>query len=93
MLKWINIYKSGYWHTPGKLGTCDMHAGDCYNSRAEAEAAIERPDLYVTTVSVPIPEDASPRLLPVLWLPVDAGYDEWVLYRSITDDQYGRRCP
>lgn len=52
MQGWINIYKAGYWHKPGKVDAFDRHAGDIYPSKEAAHEHIERPDLYVDTVLV-----------------------------------------
>lgn len=49
---WLNIYRSGYFHTPGKLLAYDRHAGDCYATREAALAAIDPPSHYVATVPV-----------------------------------------
>lgn len=50
---YINIYKSGFYHKPGKPGAFDLHPGDIYFDR---ESCLEqaRPKSHVVLVAVPI---------------------------------------
>lgn len=75
---YMNIYKSGWFHRAGKPLTLDRHAGDLYDSYAQAIADIEPASHYIATVpvvyedvedikanpadSVPIPLNVSRRL-------------------------------
>lgn len=52
---WINIYKSGVYHTTGKPGAYDRHGGDVYGTYDAAILAIEPKSHYLDT-------------LPVVWL-------------------------
>lgn len=47
---WVNIYKSGLYHTSGKPGAYDRHGGDVYATLDAAELAIHPRELYVTTL-------------------------------------------
>lgn len=51
-LGFVNIYRSGHWHKPGKPGAYDVHGGDVYATAMAAFNAIEQPHLYLTTVPV-----------------------------------------
>lgn len=71
---WINIYKSGKYHTPGKPGAFDRHPGDIYMSKIAAFEDIDRDPRagYVDTVPVaweeaerPAVNAARPRPEPV----------------------------
>lgn len=48
---WMNIYKSGFFHREGKPLTLDCHAGDFYDTKAQAVAVIDPPSHYLATVS------------------------------------------
>lgn len=58
---WMNVYRSGWFHREGKPDTLDVHAGDFYETREAAEAAIDPPHHYVATVSFEL--TAAPALL------------------------------
>lgn len=58
---WMNVYRSGWFHREGKPDTLDCHAGDFYETREAAEAAIDPPHHYVATVSFEL--TAAPALL------------------------------
>lgn len=52
---WINIYKSGLYHSVGKPGAFDRHGGDVYATFDASQQAIHPQELYVAT-------------LPVVWI-------------------------
>lgn len=49
---WINIYRSGVYHTPGKPSAFDRHGGDVYPSEAAAKEHIDPLSHYLDTVPV-----------------------------------------
>lgn len=53
---WINVYRSGYFHTCGKPGCPDIHGGDIYLDKDDAVKAIDPPSHYLGTVPVPLDE-------------------------------------
>lgn len=74
---WMNLYRAGYFHREGKPGCVDIHPGDCYETREEAEADVEPRSHYLATVpftwfgpavhanpadSIPTPLSASRRM-------------------------------
>lgn len=74
---YMNLYRAGYFHREGKPGCVDIHPGDCYATREEAEADVEPRSHYVATVpfdytgplvrpnpadSIPTPLSASRRM-------------------------------
>lgn len=52
MSGYVNIYKSGVYHTPGKPGAYNMHAGDVYPSYISAYNAREENNGYLATVAL-----------------------------------------
>ena len=59
---WVNVYKSGKYHTPGKPGAFDRHPGDIYMSKTAAMEDIDRDPSagYVDTVPLAWEEDEMP---------------------------------
>lgn len=49
---WINIYKSGVYHTPGKPGAFDRHGGDIYPDEIAARSAINPETHYLDTIPI-----------------------------------------
>lgn len=62
---YINIYRSGLYHTPGKPGAYDRHPGDIYATEAAALDDIYPRSHYVATVPVTWVEPTVPYLNPV----------------------------
>lgn len=60
---WMNVYRSGFFHREGKPNTLDRHAGDLYDSEAEALRQIFPKSHYIATVPVEWddPEDIKPN--------------------------------
>lgn len=61
---YMNIYRSGYYHTPGKPGAFDRHAGDFYATEEAALLAAEPHAGYICTVPVSWEEDSVPLVNP-----------------------------
>jgi hypothetical protein len=61
---WVNIYKSGKYHTPGKPGAYDRHAGDIYSSHAQAwqERDLSEEAGYLDTVPVTYRDEQHPKV-------------------------------
>lgn len=49
---YLNIYRSGVWHSCGKPGAFDRHGGDLYPTPQAAEAAISPRSHFIATVVV-----------------------------------------
>lgn len=52
---YMNVYRAGFYHRQGKPGHCNIHAGDFFTSRVDAEAHVEPDKGYITTVSFEMP--------------------------------------
>jgi hypothetical protein len=63
---WINIYRSGFFHTPGKPDAYDRHPGDIYATEWAALDAIAPRDYYIATVPVTWEEEVIPPVNPGL---------------------------
>ena len=63
---WINIYRSGFFHTPGKPGAFDRHPGDIYATYEAAVADIFPVSHYVATVPVAWEEETRPAVNPAI---------------------------
>jgi hypothetical protein len=63
---WINIYRSGFFHTPGKPGAYDRHPGDIYATEAAALADIKPRRFYVATIPIQWEEEVIPPVNPCL---------------------------
>jgi hypothetical protein len=61
---WINIYRSGFFHTPGKPGAYNRHPGDIYATEATALADIKPRRFYVTTIPIQWEEKVLPPVNP-----------------------------
>lgn len=59
---YINIYRSGFFHTPGKHGAYDRHPGDIYGSDDDARADVHPRSHYIATVPVEWDEPVVPPL-------------------------------
>lgn len=60
----INIYRSGAWHKPGKPGAFDRHGGDVYATLGEAYDAVDPVSHYVATVAVEWDDDSTLKVNP-----------------------------
>jgi hypothetical protein len=60
----INIYRSGFFHTPGKAGAYDRHPGDIYKTEAAAVDDVSPASHYICTVPVSWEEDSEPHCNP-----------------------------
>lgn len=61
---WVNIYRSGFFHTAGKPGAYDRHPGDIYATEEAAFADIQPASHYIATVPVEWEEEAVPPVNP-----------------------------
>lgn len=61
---YINIYRSGFFHRPGKSGAYDRHPGDIYASEEAAKRDIHPWSHYVATVPVKWDEATVPPVNP-----------------------------
>jgi hypothetical protein len=52
---YINVYRSGFFHTAGKAGTVDTHGGDIYTTREKAIEDINPVSHYIATVPIEYP--------------------------------------
>ena len=52
---YINVYRSGFFHTAGKAGTVDTHGGDIYTTEAKAKEDIHPMSHYIATVPIEYP--------------------------------------
>ena len=59
---YINIYRSGFFHSPGKPGAYDRHPGDCYATREDAVRDIHPRSHYVATCPVEWEEETVPSV-------------------------------
>lgn len=62
---WLNIYRSGFYHKPGKSGAYDRHPGDIYASEQAARDDIHPRSHYIDTVPVAWREDCVPAVNPI----------------------------
>lgn len=79
---YVNIYRSGYFHSCGKPGAFDRHPGDIYPTREAAEGDITPRSHYIATVPVEWEEEEHVTANPVLGPMTPGG-----LYGP--DDHYG----
>lgn len=91
---WINIYRSGFFHTAGKPGAYDRHPGDIYATEADARADISPASHYVATVPVSWQEavvpPVNPRVneeleIPLEWLEDGGGNGSYLWLDSVPD--------
>jgi hypothetical protein len=61
---WMNIYRSGFFHTPGKPGAYDRHPGDLYATEEAARADIFPRTHYIATVPCEWEEESIPHVNP-----------------------------
>lgn len=61
---YINIYRSGYFHTPGKCGAYNRHPGDIYGTEDAALRDINPHSHYVGTVPIEWEEADTPPVNP-----------------------------
>lgn len=62
----INIYTSGFYHSPGKPGAYDRHPGDIYATEGAALDDVHPRSHYVATVPVEWDEVTVPTVNPRL---------------------------
>lgn len=62
VLGWINVYRSGFWHSTGKPGTYDRHSGDFYATRDDALRDIHPASHYIGTVQIHWDETEPPSV-------------------------------
>ena len=60
---WINIYRSGHWHTPGKPGAYNRHGAEVYPSKEDAKAAAAESGRSCDLVAT----------VPVMWYEPETG--------------------
>lgn len=65
LIGYVNIYRSGLYHSPGKPGAYDRHPGDIYATEVAAKDDIYPRSHYVATVPVEWEEATTPYLNPV----------------------------
>lgn len=72
---YMNVYRSGFFHTPGKPGAYDRHPGDLYATREAAEADIYPRSHFIATVG-PVEWD-EPEVPAVNPMPRDEIAAQW----------------
>lgn len=91
---WINIYRSGFFHTAGKPGAYDRHPGDIYATECAARADISPASHYIATVPISWQEavvpPVNPRVneeleIPLEWLEGGGGNGSYLWLDSVPD--------
>lgn len=63
---WVNVYRSGFFHTAGKPGAYDRHPGDIYETEAAAIADIHPRSHYIATVPIAWAEPTRAHVNPCM---------------------------
>lgn len=61
---YVNVYRSGFFHTTGKCGAYNRHPGDIYATEDDARRDVHPRSHYIGTVPIEWEEDEIPPVNP-----------------------------